>query len=53
VTPQDRKASAEQYIDRVIEVNRRHGATTEPKPAEYEKAVKSAASAFAKVRPAK
>ena len=54
MTPSQRRASAEQYIDRVILILRQHEPkATGPSAAACERAIREATSAFAGVRPAK
>jgi hypothetical protein len=48
----DRKAEAARYIDRVVALNRQHGASGQLSPSDYENAVEQAAAMSARVRPA-
>lgn len=54
MTPtQQRRIDAKLYIDRMLELNRRHGASNAVPEAAYRAAIDRAASVFAKAEPAK
>jgi hypothetical protein len=50
VTETEHEAKAREFVDNILEVNRRHGVDKEPAVIGYDHAVKAAVSAFKPLR---